>query len=534
MKQFTPTIISFLLIALLGFYIANFREGNYLPVWIFWFCTITIFSLIVYQISKIKIKNQYSDYHIHILLQILMTAFLMRMLFISTGNALAGYDAYNEFVTLSKVNNMGYWNPNEIGGYGAAYPILYMFGIIWSQIIDVNMFTTAKWMPISFFFVAPLFIYLIGNLKYSKRAALLASFGFAFLYISLFFHTTLQRETVAFPIFLLTIYLYYRGTIQKENGISYISLAILTAIVCVLSHHLTSFLLLIFFITYTIIDKFAPSEELTLKKEHTSIVFTVLLFALTFGYWVYLKYTPIEFLTLVIKESTITMPEGGAIIPTTLRYKILYYGEIIFAILFALLSTWALVLRNKERVSSDIALFIYSGITGLIMVLTLQGRILPHEGMGLGSRFQSFVYIGIFILSGYTVSEFLRKYNRQLKRLILIIFVAYALLSIYRIPPYLYSEKNEFVHGEARPLITEEEVSAVTWVRAGNAVADISLRGAFQLNELPESKYTTEYSDIVYLIHSHIVPFSTNKYITNSSLRIYDNGLVEIYYCNLL
>lgn len=546
MKQFISVIIVFLLISLLSLYIANFREGNYFPVWIFWFCLIAIFFLIVYQIAKIE--KQVSNYYIFILLQILMTAFLVRMLFISTGNALAGYDAYNELVTLSKVNNMGYWNPNEIGGYGASYSILYIFGMIWSQIIGVNLFTTAKWMPISFFFVAPLFIYLIGNLKYSKTAGMLASFGFAFLYISLFFHTTLVKEMIALPLSLITIYTYY-ASIRKGKRIIYLLIAFLASAGCILAHHLTSFILLIFFLTFFIVDRFALSERyikekrarisryLIVNKEFVLTTFVMLLFTSLFGYWIYLRYTPLEFFALIYEKAAITKPGLGMSLPSILRYKILYCGEIIFATVFAFLSMWGGVLRRDKRNSSDVTLLLFAGLMGIAMVLTLFGRILPGEGMGLGSRFQTFVYVGLFTLSGYTAYNVLKMYRGKLKNalsvMMLIIFVAFSLLSIYRIPQYLYSEHTPQL-GAARSLISEEEITATKFLGLGReeVVTDGSLNGALKYSGYLGSIGSghREIGDIgIPIIHSSIAPYLTEEYILHTRLKVYDNGVASIF-----
>lgn len=549
MKKFISAIIAFFLISLLSLYIANFREGNYFPVWIFWFCLIAIFFLIVYQIAKIE--KQVSNYYIFILLQTLMTAFLVRMLFISTGNALAGNDAYNELVLLSKVNNMGYWNPYDIGGYSIAYPILYIFGIIWSQIIGVNSFTTAKWMPISLFFVAPLFIYLIGNLKYSKKAALLASFGFAFLYISLFFHTIFVKEMIALPLFLITIYTYY-ASIRKGKRISYLLIAFLFSACCVLAHYLTSFILLIFFTTFLILDRFASSKKdikeksarisryLTMNKEFVSITFVMFLFTFLLGYWVYLRYTPLQTplqtFALIYKEAAIIEPRAGMILPNILRYKILWWGEIVFAILFGFLSMCGVFLRKEKRNSSDVTLSLFGGLMGIIMVLTLFGRVISGEGMGLGSRFQTFVYICLFILSGHTAYNILKMYRGKLKNalpvMMLIIFVAFALLSIYRLPPYLYSE-YDLQLGESRSLISEEEVIASTWCGLGkedNIVTDPSLIPSLLLSKGLKEKHGVISSHIHYIIHSRLTPTRTEEYIMKSQYKIYDNRIASVYF----
>ena len=213
------TIISFLLISILSIYIMGFRINFYLPVWVFWLCILGIFPLITFQI--IKIQYFLSKQYILIIIQILLTATLIRLLFISPENVLIGYDSYNELISLSQFDNLGYWNADAIKGSTANYPIIYVFGMLISKLLNISLIATVKWFPLSIFYIGSLVMYLIGNLKYSKKAGLLAMLGFSFIYISLFFHSAFQRETIAVIIMLLSFYTYLEFVYQKRKNIKY-------------------------------------------------------------------------------------------------------------------------------------------------------------------------------------------------------------------------------------------------------------------------------------------------------------------------
>lgn len=534
--------ISFTLISILAIYIANYREGNYFAVWIFWLCLIMVILLIFYQ--ALLSNNQSKHSHLFVILQILMLSFLIRILFISRGDTLAGYDAYNEVLTLYNINSLNRWEINQINGYGATYPILYFFGIIWSQILGVNLLMAAKWMPISFFFISPLFIYLIGSLKYSKMAGLFAFIGFSFLYISLFFHTTFQRETIALPMMLMTIYLYYKKINLNSSKVIYTLLAISTSVVCIFSHHLTPFILLLFFaflyLTDFLVDikkylKINCISRYTIRKENISLTFLILFFTIILGYWIYLKYTPLNFIALILNESAINNPGTGASISNILRIKLLLVGEILFAILFASISIYGLLLMNTERKSTDIAILLYSLFVGILMVLTLSGHLIRSEGMGLGSRFQTFVYIGFFVLSSNTFSNSLNKNMNYLKKILTLILILFVVFNVYRIPPYLYSEQN-IPPGEVYSLISSEEFAAAKFLGLGRdeVISSDTLNGALQYskyfggNGKVKNLNIYELNSREYVIHSNIIPYQTHNYIYNK-IKLYDNGISSIY-----
>lgn len=555
MRKFVPTILSFLFITVLAIYISNFREGNPgnpLPVTIFWSCLISIIILISYQISVIKSDN--TKNYVIIILQILLLAVLIRLLMISNSNALIGYDSYGEYTLLFRINNLQHWTPNIVPSEESAYPLLYFLGIEWAKISNLSLLTVAKWMPLLISFIAPLIVYLIATLKYSRKTGLLAILGFSFLYISLFFHTGLQREDIALPMMLIAIYFYLKS-INIEESIHrtvYIILTIFMLIAITLSHHLVGFILLIFFVIWLLINqitevhkfinikidnKLIKKMSFFIKKGYVSTTFIFLIISLLFGYWLYLSYSPIGFLTSIIKESAIVDSSAGigpgVVVPNQIRYTILYWGDIIFTAIFALLGFIGLFLKRKNLDSFNITLFIFSGIMGTLMLLTVLGFISSSEGMGLGSRFETFIYIGLILLFAYTVSVFIDQNRELAKKIVIALLVIFIIFNVYRIPPYLYSDVGVFHAGDPRPIITEQELDAVMWLGRGSddVVSDNSFRGALKLAKYINNPESNVLINFKYIIFSKLTPIETNEEnnITKTGTKIYDNNISSIF-----
>ena len=541
MNKLALPFITYLSIFSLAADIALSRAGEYPPLWVFWVMIFLTFSLIVYQITLSK--NLRVHQVLLFFLQITVMALLFRIQFISGENVLAGYDANNEYVALYQIANEGRWSPETSSIVGSSYPLLYIFGLEWSQILNVDLFSTAKWLPISIFYIAPLFLYLIARLKYGSMTGLFAIFGFSFLYISLVFHSILQRETMAIPLFLMAIYFYLKATSQDSGRHALLSLSVFAVIACVLAHHMTSFILLIFFIILFSSNRLIlifrgvrndRSISEARREERTSGHFIFFIAATIFGYWIFLKNSPLDFFGLIFREAAIFQPGIGAIFPSSLRMSILLTGEILFAIIFATISFIAVILRRKNMKTSDLAFLLFSGFMGLAMILTISGGLLQWEGMGLGSRFQTYVYIGLLLLSGYTAYFVLSRYkNRKfLKRVIPLVLITFVIFNIYRIPPYLYSE-TDAQPGDVRILVTEAEQIAVLWLGINNRdtvqLGDPSNAFSFPLTKLVIDKHGIENPRIGYLIQSE---FSTNLLDPSNDMsyqKIFSNGDASIF-----
>jgi len=532
-----PIITSFLLISALGMYLAHFKIGMISSFWLFWFCTIGLILLIVFQISQTSSVQATNT--AFILFQILLVALLLRFLFISVEHPLNGYDVYNELITVSEIAKLNHWYPGAISGHAASYPITYFNCLIRSYILDVSLYNTVKWTPLSLYFISTLVIYKIGQISYSVRAGLFAALGFSLMYISLFLHTTLTRETMALPLCLVAIYATLIAVKMKKK--EYIYIALISSISCILTHHLTSFLLVLFLICYFLISNlssFKSFQRIIPRKTSLSAHFIMYIIICTLGFWASLHNSPLNFFDQIFAEATIIEPSyRPLIVPSDMRYSILLYGEITFAFLFGILALLSIYLLKGRRTAFDLTLFIFSGFTGVLMVLLLLGKLFQSEGMGLGSRLQTFVYLGLFLLSGNILRATEISHRVDWKRALSIaahlIFIGFIILNIYRLPIYLYSDYN-FQQDETRCLVTEAEYHAALFLGLGRdeLISDSSLKGTLkytgytgQAGRLRDSE--TANSTI---LHSQIIPYITEQYLQNiTTQKIYDNNIASIF-----
>ncbi len=529
-------IVSFITISVLGIVVAQSRSHSYLSEWCFWASLIVLSTFIVLQISWSD-KNPYA--YALILLQIIIATFVLRTLLVSTNQVLAGYDAYNELTALTLVSSAGHWDPNQLSGYAYSYPMLYSLGLVWSSILGVGLFTTAKWMVLSFCFISPLFVFLIVNRRYSKTAGLISCLMFSFIYISIFFHTTFQRETIAVPLLLLAMFLYLKASENGTRARTYLILTFLASIACVLSHHMTSFILLVFFALFLAVDRFRSSIHSRSRKSTAhdqlrtsravSVTFVVLLFVLVFGYWAYLKYSPLEIIGLIIKESAVIQPGTGFHVPGMLRYQVLLWGELTFAVLFSILSIGTVYSLRKRRESLDITALLFGGAMSVIMILTLSGRLLPSEGMGLGSRFQTFAYLGFFVVLGLGFWKVLVLGRRHVRQFVGVILILWILFNVYRLPPSLYSQVDSFEPGDARPLVSQAEASAASFLGLGtvDVAADSSLNGYFKYSSFIGGHGVAD--GVNYVLHSGLAPSTAPQLDEAICARIYANRQAQVF-----
>ncbi|MCP8322426.1 MAG: hypothetical protein H3Z52_16035 [archaeon] len=207
----------------------------------------------------------------------------------------------------------------------------------------------------------------------------------------------------------------------------------------------------------------SPSEE----RKRFTITFPTLLCVCTSGYWLYLKYTPLKMIVMIIEEASVHMGGELALFPRPLlRYWVMWWGEILFLSIFGLLSLYGFFLRGTRRTSLDIALLAWSILMGAFTV-GVALRLVPSLGrIAIARRFHSFAYPFLFILSGYIAHQTPKGMKRIKKfRIILVaIFIAFSIFQLYSIPPYLYSDyKISYEVGESRSTLLLQEWGGILW-----------------------------------------------------------------------
>jgi hypothetical protein len=451
----------------------------------FWVPILGLLLVILYQILTLR-KEDHWEWAI--LAQMAVFALLLRFVFILPIPSIFGNDSYREVRAASEM---------AAGGWalsGPAYdafpsqfnnPVLHFFGIASSQVTGLSLFDFAKWLPALYTLPTLLFVYLIGwRLHGSKRAALFASFGFSTLYMYILFHSLFVREGLAFVLFAAAIYSYYVGARYRRFG--FIALALVFSGGTVFAHHLTplAMILLVGVLavsasrsagSQTERAQRTPSGSLEAPASGRSLVgssFPLLLAVATFGYWLYLTFSPLDSLTLAIKDAT-SVRAASADFPGTIKNQILLGGEIGFAAVFGSLALLAIVLKGRKASAWDFALLSWGIAMGLIS-LGMFNRIVAFAQLGttfMAARFQTFGYLALFLMAGYGIARAVNR-SRALGVVAALPLVAYALLGVYRIPQYLYSEgQPSFEAGEQNLYLTLPELHAYLWIEGGGRVA---------------------------------------------------------------
>lgn len=534
LKKFLP-IISFTILIPLTMIISDARYSNPQPPFLFWFFIISLSLLLFLQIIANTTNTEL------ILLQILILSFNLRTIFVSSGIPLVGVDSYVEYGFMQDIIKTGYWRP-DVYVLTANYPLIYLYGDIYHTILGVSTLWIAKWMPISFFPISTLIMFLLTKKLFGSKSGIYVTLTFSLLYIHLLFHTMLHRESLAIYLFLTAMYTYFMGIFNKNTGGKFWMIFTMIGLSLVFAHHLSSFMMLIFITLYLpvkkIFDNFNKIHANLILPEISVGIYIISLL----GYWAYLKKSPFQFFDTILKESPLinqSVPAGGMVIPSLSRYKILFFGEIFYGILFGILALIATLFYTRLRhknLTFIWTLLIFSGVSGILMVMTLLGKIMPREGMGLGSRFETFVYIGALplatslgLLEKNRLVQSHTSHSRHLKCFILIVLLSFILLNIYRIPPYLYSNQP-IIPGEARPLITTQEAIAIYWlgyVPYDHLKLDPSNGGPTRLTTFMNKKVHGS-SNKKYILHSNLVPWTTANYNTPNSIIVYSNSIGRI------
>jgi len=436
--------------------------------------------------------------------------------------------------------------------------MIHFLATIFSDISGMKLLDVARWLPLIFSISSTLILYLLAKKIFnSERVGLLTAFGFSMLYQSLMFHSLFLRESLAFVMFVAAVYLYYVAISLRR--MKYFSLALTFSLVCVFSHHLTPFLLVVFFVLVFTFEKLAEtirsgesklSRKILLfvppQRTYATISLSLFLSICLISYWFYVNNTPLQIIAAILREANFVSGGEAATISLLKNWTILY-GEIAFALIFGLLFLYGVYLRGNQRTSLDIAFIAWIILMGIFSFGFAIGRIYPQGSIAVARRFQLFAYPFLFMLSGYVAHQKLKKtrFVKKLGIVLVFIFVMFSILQLYTIPPYLYSDYEiSYESGEGRNILLPEEYSSILWFNGSGTVAtDWPILGHALLSFHSAKPFTVDrfegdvnkIRDYTYLIvrtvgissidKETLLEFDTLTWIN----KIYDNGVVRIY-----
>lgn len=444
--------------------------------WItFWLLIILWIIFIIYQIITCTDTKC-----ILALISIVVSISLIRVLLRPYGITLWGGDPYIDYAVAYKIYTNG-WNPSAMiyptNTFHTDFPIIHIFGIISSEILDVELFTIVKWLPIIISISSIVFIYLLTiNIYESEKAGLIACFLFSFLYNFVEFHSSFVKENIGFVFFLGSIYSYIQMELTSNKY--YKPLIILFSIITIISHHLTSLLLILLltlYITNKYMIKILINQRKNILKYETTIILLISICAI--GYWTYLKYSPLEWIVKSLELPRLSTLKTKIYAPAEqLRYLVLKIKDFIFGLIIGLFAIYSALIDIKKiyckRIITKITFLFFGAIMGFLSIVYTQFVPILGRGTIWGGRFMTFGYFTLSILSANSISNFLSlKRNNNIKVLIITFLIVYPLLQIYSIPPSLYTyTKYPYEIDGGRYYILPSEQMGISWFTGSGKV----------------------------------------------------------------
>lgn len=469
------------------------RDGGFRNDAAFWSLNVLIIGSLGYQIVSAKSRPKGAGV---VLAQILAYPFVLRIAYTPLVG-LFGLDPFYELAVAEEIALNGWSLSSSIPAYLVhqyPYPLVHTMGLELATIMGTDLTFQAGWISNLWTLATVLWVYAIATRIYgSSRVGLLAAFGFATLHSFVIYHSLFHRETYA--IISLGGAIFTMAAFVKSRDPRFVGLMILFMTATVLGHNLASFILLLFLVfllsaslllavwrrpgrMQRSVDS-GPRSEVRLRRVHYMNA-TFLAATMLFGYWVYLERTPIRILLITLQglfePGYSTSFVTG--LPDTARYAVLTLGVLILGLAFGIAALVTLLSRGRRGSDLEHGLFLWGGFSGILALATFssftQINILPD-------KLEYYGYFALFILAAGALTT-RRSNRRRVIALVVILFLASATFSLYRMPPYLYSAAGADPGSEdIRAYTLAEEYAGLYWLPAGTTV----VTGAWMGRVLP-------------------------------------------------
>lgn len=295
------------------------------------------------------------------------------------------------------------------------YPGLELLGIFLRCFTNLDFFTTAKILIGLLHSFVLVFLYLfLQEISTSGRIAAIGTFIYATNPLYIFFHALFSYESLG--IFFVILLLYLISKISKENSIllSILPIIILTALV--ITHHLSSYMFLVFIIFLVIIQHYKniPKNHQYPKKSYLN--FALLTATLIFSWMVYVAIITFDYLIGNFTDRLFRIFElslfGGSktnLFSTSLSTSFLpSYEFIIDTFLYApLILLFSLVGVYLIKKSGKANIFIYVMIIYGPVLYFASLFLIPTSGQELAVRLWGFVFIGISLVVAIALDRLL-------------------------------------------------------------------------------------------------------------------------------
>jgi len=445
-------------VCLLILYLESIRRHIYLPSILFWIVIFFILSIVVYQILQIKLFPSYDKV---VLLEIIVVCTTFHLIYQIPYYGLIGYDTYMDLTASKSILFSGFimGDPRYINA-ASYFPVIHIFGVMFSFITNLNIFHIAKWVPsfIDGAALIPLLYLLILKIFKDRRIGLLSALLFASIQEHILFSSLFVRQTYALILAVLCIYLYFSSGTSTHPIVSRI-LSTICLVLAVLAHHLTSFMISMFILIHFLSTKTLKIpffkrtyfKNIIVEKE-ISFAFILMAFIAELAYWIYVVLSP--FYTLVSFARSLLVPEEwwintyvelAGIRPTsfpTIRGYIIFYGFYLFHFTFAFILLCRLMLKPRKlnMETWSFTLFFYLCLLlGFLSAYVVNPAASP----------QRFLPFGWLFGSAPLTATILRDKHKWFKRIGVFLLITFILFNIYMIEPTAWDAQAEGIPSAA-------------------------------------------------------------------------------------
>jgi hypothetical protein len=463
-----------ILLAVFAAYIALFRAGYYLPGILFWIVVLAIVLSLVWQ----AVTSQETDKHIWLLAGALIFIWLLKTLFVPVAVPFFGSDPYISFAGARNIESVGWlsappWSSGTeiVWANERNYPFLAGVAVAVTKISGMSMETWARWGMVSLSLLSVLLVYGITHSAFgSSTVSLVSAIGFGLTYYDLMFHSLFLRETIAFLLFLTTLYALLQSEVHPtaRGKVLYGLIATFSVLGVVLAHHLTALLLFLCLLVYSFASMLPIFARVPRQRILLRWTFAVYVFVIMFTYWIYLQYSPIRIISTLIEEAFQT---GAAfslahIVPWTWRYVLVLLLQNVSTLILGVLALYGLFKYRALNWQWQLTSVSLGGMLGLFAALGAAG-ILGKLG-SFPSRLEVFGYVFLLPAAIHTIIQI--QQHHPIRRLVLAgVIGAYAIASILRMAPYLYSNSTpNWAAGEAMAVLSGQEYDLLTHLQSSS------------------------------------------------------------------
>jgi hypothetical protein len=447
-RKIKISILVFIWSSLLFFFNLEYNLAGSNDYLIFWFSTLCIFGVILYQIFCLKYTSGF------VLFEIFLVFLFLHLVYQIGYYGLRGSDSYVDYTflkTILKDHNF------VLGQYVDGWPMIHIFSSIVHFFTKIDPLLIAKFLPsfISSIIVLPIYLFVYKIYK-NKQISLFTCLIYGTVHQFISMESLFVRET--FALFFMIFFFYTVYTSKQKNEKSFIFLSFLLVPVIVFSHHFTSFLILMVIAIYIIVSKIIPyfffkneNNKISLSGNINLIPFFILSFISIIGYWIYHSVDMVKKFTDIFYEAIGTKQFESYAVATnlgspivTLRGNIIYYSFYFFIILFSLILLIKFIKEKNNQKIEDVSftVFFYFCIFYSFLSLYVLGSLIFPD------RFFTFLWMfGLIPLTSYIL--ILKK--NVFKKILVILLISLIIFNIYNIDPSYSSGdpyQNDGIPGE--------------------------------------------------------------------------------------